>query len=1519
MTVLTFFGTGIPVQAVEDAWIGDKDLADNSTEAPTQDEVLPNKNQYRYQKDELAAFCHFGPNTFNEEEWGEHYGTKTPDEIFKLEKEFEADKYVKALDDAGFKKLIVTAKHHDGFCIWASDHTNYDVAETSYKGGEGDILAEISAACTTYDMDMGLYLSPWDIHNESYGYYDQQGKPTNADNDHLDYNEYYNNQLIEILEDKKYGNDGHFVEVWMDGAKGDGQDAQEYDFVKWFKTIQKYEGEEAGYDSDCMLFGAQAYTTVRWIGNEKGYADKNTWSKSKVDYSKNTINSNSKSIYTVGFEDGNQWTVPEADARITAHWFWGNSKKIPKSIADLGSMYFGSVGNNATFLLNIPPNDEGTVDDAILARVAEFGKNIEETFDDNLAASQGAAVYADNVRGNDTAYKPSNTVDGDDKTYWTTEDGANQGTLLIDLGEVQTFDVVSIEEAIQNGQRINEYKIEYRNSSGEWKILDSGETIGAKRLCRTGALKGDQVKISVSTTEGKVPMISEIGVYKASDGFELAGAAPDGMDVIDITNEENFTFKGTWKNETGPNFIGGMNKWANKGAAFTLKFEGTKVYLLGTKDPGHGTADVYIDDKLVKTIDTNSASRQLGQMIFESEDLVDKEHTLKVEVKTKAIGIESAYVINNGGKGMVGLETDAYTMNEETRMDVKLVRVGGSKGEVKVQTAPNPGSAIQNDFDTSLITEVVFAEGQTEAMAPVETTRNKDTTGDREFSIELTALTDGLIVGFNDKATVTIIDTESSSTEDLHALVDEGKAAEPEWYTAGWDAYISAVNTGSAALEKEDVTVEEIAAAISAIKKAKEGLTAREKYTKENPFLFPWKQDSSATLEAEFSELKDVKIPSDGQWSLRIAEAVWASNGKFVNCLNQQDTISIPYYAEKLGTYIFTAYYRSGAPENALNWSETGDKITAGTVTAGASDNAGATHEAIFEVEVTEPGAGTFVFTGSDHKSPQLDKFKVVPKEIALEEFTITASAGEGGMISDEGSKAVAEGGSKDYTITANEGYAIADVKVDGESVGAVDQYTFENVSADAEIEAVFEFRNYTETNPFQFPTEDNGEAVVLEAEYAILHNVELTSDGKWALQVSEAAWASNGKFVNCMNQQDMLKIPYYAEKVGTYSFTVQYRSGDPQNAISWAEENNKITAGSVVAGADDSAEATHQVTFEVEVTEPGAGTLVFTGPDNKSPQLDKFDIAITAETGEVSVPDTYKIVASAGEGGTISPSGEVTANSGESQAFTITPDEGWHISDVNVNGESVGAVASYVMNAAGTIEAVFEEDVAEPERHEVTLEGTENGSIIVIGGTGQDGTVVDGNTLTYSVQTEEGYAIDTLAVNGEAVAEAAGLEIYEGKVENVITDVTISAVFKEKAKEPSVPDKRGLESTLKDAEAILADEEKYTAESLEKYKAEVEKAQTVLEDGERTQTEIDEAVQNLKDAKALLKESVTDKSSEPSTDKPRFNTDKPDTKPNYSKEAVKTGDKANPVLWIAALGATLAAGSTVVVRKKRK
>lgn len=886
-------GDGILSEAAEDdgGWISDEDLEANSTEEPEPDEVLPNANQYKYQKDELAAFCHFGPNTFNEVEWGESYGDKTPDEIFKLEEDFDAETYVKALKDAGFKKLIVTAKHHDGFCIWASDYTDYDVAETSYKDGEGDILKEISAACTEYDMDMGLYLSPWDIHDDSYGYYDENGNATTEDNDYLDYNEYYNNQLKEILGNDDYGNDGHFVEVWMDGAKGSGSDAQEYDFELWYDTIQSYEGEAAGYEADCMLFGAGAYTTVRWIGNENGYADKNTWSKSIVDYETNSIDSNDTGSYTVGYEDGNQWTVPEADARITSGWFWGTTKNTPKSISDLASMYFGSIGNNATLLLNVPPNDEGTVDQEILDRVAEFGQNIEETFDDNLAADEGASVKADNVRGSDTAFQPGNTVDGDDSTYWTTDDGTNTGTLLIDLGGTKTFDVVSIEEAIQNGQRINEYKVEYRNEDGEWEELDSGETIGAKRLVRSSAVKGDQVRITVSTSEGKVPMISEIGVYKASEGFELTSAAPDGMDVIDIT-DDSFSFEGSWTDETGSIFIGGTNKWANSGSGFTLEFEGTKVYLMGTIDPNHGTADVYIDGEYAGTIDTYASSRALGQTIFESEDLEDGTHTLTLEIQTDAIGVEAAYVINNGGKGMVGLEYDEYTMNEDSTMEVKLVRVGGSTGEVTVQAAPNPGTAIQDDFNTELITDVTFEDGQTEATAVVETRRNTNQTGDRQFTLELTSMTDDLIVGFNDKAAITILDTESSTREALEELVQEGNEAKSEWYLSGWDEYSAAVAEGSAVLDNTSASVEEISAAISAITEAKENLVKREQYTEDDPFEFPWRDGSSSTLEAEFSILNDVELASDNGYALSIGEADWASNGQFVNALNQQDTIS---------------------------------------------------------------------------------------------------------------------------------------------------------------------------------------------------------------------------------------------------------------------------------------------------------------------------------------------------------------------------------------------------------------------------------------------------------------------------------------------------------------------------------------------------------------------------------------------------------------------------------------------------
>ena len=193
-----------------DGWVDDSQLNNSEVAAPEAYGPTPDALQYEYQKQELAAFCHFGPNTFNEIEWGENYGNTPPAEIFTLgpNDDFDAETLVETLKNAGFKRLIVTAKHHDGFCIWASEYTKYDVASTNYKNGEGDILAEISKACSDYDMDMGLYLSPWDIHDQSYGYFDKDGnalvgsdgQPLNGmsweeveEKDVYDYNEYYRN------------------------------------------------------------------------------------------------------------------------------------------------------------------------------------------------------------------------------------------------------------------------------------------------------------------------------------------------------------------------------------------------------------------------------------------------------------------------------------------------------------------------------------------------------------------------------------------------------------------------------------------------------------------------------------------------------------------------------------------------------------------------------------------------------------------------------------------------------------------------------------------------------------------------------------------------------------------------------------------------------------------------------------------------------------------------------------------------------------------------------------------------------------------------------------------------------------------------------------------------------------------------------------------------------------------------------------------------------------------------------
>lgn len=1528
-TIFSSVGTmGVTVYAAGNG-VTDAECTDKDTAAPTPDDTVPDANQYKYQKDELAAFCHFGPNTFNELEWGfdqstqkKLYAGRTPDQIFTLESDFDAETLVTTLKNAGFKKLIVTAKHHDGFCIWNSAYTDYDIASTSYKNGEGDILAEISEACTAANMDMGLYLSPWDVAESTFGA--NGGTIDNA------YNEYYNNQLEEILSNPKYGNKGHFVEVWMDGANGYNNVPQTYNFEKWFATIQKYEGKEAGYKADCMLFGAGTHTTVRWIGNENGFADDTTWAKSRISNGQ-IYNDESQRAgdykgdptdgYSNGYEDGNHWTVPEADARITSGWFWGTQKNTPRTLTNLAEMYFRSVGHNATLLLNVPPNNEGKVDQAILDRVVEFGQNVQDTFRTNLAKANGTTITASNVRGNDIDFKPGNAVDDDDATYWTTDNGTTSGSLTIKWDSAKRFDVVSIEEAIQNGQHINNYKVEYKeNDNASWQTMESGVTVGSKRLIRTSPISATQVKITVGTSTGKVPQLSEVGVYKASKGFQLSGAAPDGMDSTSVNDTKKFTFSDSgWNPQTGTTYINGQNTWSNKaGAEFTYTFDGTKVYLMGTKDPNHGQADVYIDDMdtPVATIDTHDTVRSTGAKIFESADLENGHHTLKLVAKTTAaIGVEAAYVINNGGKGMLEIENDSYTMNEDSDLAVKIRRVGGTTGEITARLEPNPGSAIQKHFNTGLIPEVVFENGESEKVISPAAHANRvpTTDGDVYFTLELSSSSP--VIGLASSAKVTILDADAITRDSLNTLITESEGLKEHLYSEGWTSFTAALSSAKTVAANENATDTQIKNAYSTLYAAKEALVVRTQYTADDRFQFPWKNGTSAILEAEFATTI-TEACGDTQWRCEVNSENWASNGKYINSLNKTNTgtdkVEYAYNAKKPGTYHVVATYRSGDTNNGnkLAWSEANNKITAGNITTPHTkvNNVLSVGTVEFDIVVTKAGEGTLILQPVDNSgAPQLDKLEITPKNVAVESYDITATAGEGGTITAEGladgKVSVTEGESATFTIAANDGYEVSDVKVDGTSVGKRTSYTFENVDAAHTIEATFAFTNYTAANPFEFPT-TKGTTKTLEAEYATTIT-EACGATEWRCEVNSEAWASNGKYINSLNKTstgaDSVAYAYNAPVAGTYKVTVTYRSGSDTNKLAWSEQDGKITASQVATPNSkvNNVLQAKTVEFNMVVTTAGAGTLVFTAPDGDSPQTDKFDIELVkladeadltelqtaianaeailnaadkdkysaaalvelqelvnagkqlttassqtdvdAKKAEITakiadIQTQFTITATAGNGGKIAPTGATKVYKGTSKAFTITPNAGYHVDSLTVDGTAVNVVTEYTFSdvtANHTIAVTFAKDA-------VTV--------------AKENLLAAINTANGKLAQTDAYTPASLEALQNAVDEAQTVynkaDATQTEVDNAKANVEAKiAALKEKA------DKSALRLAVTAAEGEAALTDKYTEESIAALQTAINEANAVLADDNATQAEVDAQVEAVNAAKAALEE----------------------------------------------------------------
>ena len=688
---------------------------------------LPSKAQMQYHREELAAFIHFGMNTYYDREWGD--GQEDP--YYFYPEHLDTDQWIKTLKDAGFKRTIMVVKHHDGFLLYPSKYTDHTIAKSGWKDGKGDVLAEVSASASKYDMGMGVYLSPWDAHSPLY---------------HVDtedqYNEYYLNQLKEILEDPKYGNKGKFVEVWMDGARGDGAQKVTYTFDKWFEAIRKAQG-------DIAIFSAEP-TNVRWIGNEKGIAGDPVWQKVNPDKIRNNP---SNSYLNHGDPEGKQYSVGEADVSIRSGWFYHDNQE-PKSLRELMDIYFKSVGRGTPLLLNIPPNQDGKFADADVTRLKEFRQTLDQLYSVDYAA--GALVEAESTRCN-PLYKASSLTDGDEKTSWAPADDAKNGSFVLDLGKEQHFDVVELKETIEKGQRISAFTIDVA-VNGQWVPYGAGSTVGYRRLIKGQPVDSRYIRVSITDAQA-TPILNGVSVYKTPASIEETDGYPLGLTYYSDRTAERAN--GQW-NEEGEG-VRGTSMWTKeKGASVTYQFEGTKAYVVATVDPGHGEMDIYVDGQKLAMVNTQSPTRKRSQKVYETPDLAAGSHTLTlVNSKGDAIATEGIYALNNQEKGLFEFVQPTLDVKKGDPAQIVVKRKGGYKGSASLKLITEPGTGVHGKVykDTNVTLE--FADGETEKTVQVPTLDFVGKANDvYDFKVKLLHPDQGSLVGFIPDLTVQVMNED---------------------------------------------------------------------------------------------------------------------------------------------------------------------------------------------------------------------------------------------------------------------------------------------------------------------------------------------------------------------------------------------------------------------------------------------------------------------------------------------------------------------------------------------------------------------------------------------------------------------------------------------------------------------------------------------------------------------------------------------------------------------------------------
>ncbi len=488
--------------------------------------AIPSPRQLRWHELEFYGFLHFTTNTFTDKEWG--YGDESP-AIFDPTA-FDADQIVGVVAEAGMRGLILTCKHHDGFCLWQSKFTTHDIAASPWREGRGDVVREISDACRRHGIEFGVYLSPWDRNHPEYG------RP--------EYVDYFRDQLRELLTEY-----GPVFEVWWDGANGgDGyyggaRETRHIDrgtYYRWDEAIELVRELQP----EAMIF-SDAGPDLRWVGNERGVADDPCWATyTPAPREGESVAGPGTTRYwegTTGHRDGAHWIPAEADVSIRPGWFYHASQddavKTPEQLVDL---YYQSVGRGTSFLLNLPPDRRGLIHEKDVASLRGMRAILDATFGSRV--SVGATASASEVRGGHADYAADRASDGgvagDTATYWCPEDGTTSASLELDFGEPRWFNVVSIREHLPLGLRVDDWALDVERTTAagqpRWEEFARGTGIGARRLWRGDYQQGSRVRLRIEDAAA-CPAIADFSVHAEPPRVSVHGAPTAFLGAANVT------------------------------------------------------------------------------------------------------------------------------------------------------------------------------------------------------------------------------------------------------------------------------------------------------------------------------------------------------------------------------------------------------------------------------------------------------------------------------------------------------------------------------------------------------------------------------------------------------------------------------------------------------------------------------------------------------------------------------------------------------------------------------------------------------------------------------------------------------------------------------------------------------------------------------------------------------------------------------------------------------------------------